>query len=77
MSFLVDAAEIEEYLAVVPRWGLELVMRSEHYYDVGLVERLLVWGGLGCLALLDVWLYNHYVSIVAHLHNLADDVLGG
>ena len=35
-------AEVKDYLVVVPRQLLELVVGSEHDYDISLVERLLV-----------------------------------
>ena len=75
--FLVDSAEVEDYLAVVPGEGLELVVGGEHDYDVGLVERFLVGGELELFVFFDVGLYYEYVGIVAYLQYFAYDVLGG
>ena len=74
---LVDAAEIEDYLAVVPRQGLELVVCGEHHNYVGLVEGFLVGGELELLVLGDIGFHDEDVGVVAHLQYHAYDVLGG
>ena len=39
---LIYSAEVQDYLVLIVRQSLELVVGSEHYNDVGLIERLLV-----------------------------------
>lgn len=74
---LVYAAEVKDYLAVVPWQFLELVVSGEHCYDVGLGECLAVVGELELLVFLDIWLNDEYVGVVAYLQYFAYDILGG
>ena len=73
LLFLVDTAEVENYLVLVPWKGLELVVCCEHYNDVGFVECLLIWSELKLFVFLNIWLYNHNIGIITHLHNFAYD----
>ena len=76
LSF-VYSAKVKDYLSVVPWEGLELVVGSEHYYNVGLVVGFLVVGELELLVFVDIGFYNEYVGVVAYLHYSAHNVFCG
>ena len=73
-TFTVYSAEVEDYFVVAPRQRLELVVGGEEHHDVGLLICFFVAGQLEHVVLLDVWLYDKYVGVVAALHHLCRDI---